>query len=112
MLPQAFAGLWTAVVPAEAEPTTAGKPVTIKGKGSKNTEPFTLAEGDYEVTMKKTKGCNKLTYAVLNHTSGGSAGQGQVDQDGYMYAVEEGRYFWDATADNKCKWAFTLTPLE
>jgi hypothetical protein len=112
MLPESFAALMIASAPAETESTAPAKPVATKGKGSKNTKPFELAAGDYEVTLKKSKGCDDITWAWLMHTSGGSASGDIIDQDGYIYGLEEGRYYWETEANDKCKWTYTLTPLE
>jgi hypothetical protein len=43
---------------------------------AKKSEPFMLAAGDCEVTLKTSKGCDEFTYAYLIATDSGSSASG------------------------------------
>lgn len=96
-------------------------PLTLTGKGTLNTPPFSLAGGVYKATWQATAEASRFNVgcfhgARLQSSEGraysDSTGSGQAPAgstmtgETFLYNVPAGRYYLDATSG--CQWSVTL----
>jgi hypothetical protein len=86
-----------------------GSPVSFRGDGPANTDPFRLDGGDYHVDVTTTDDCY---YSF--HLKGGRAGsRPSLIESGNVYDIEPGDYSWSVYtgAPPGCGWELTMEPL-
>jgi hypothetical protein len=105
--------------PAQPRSAAGGNPVTVSGQGTKNTDAFVLAGGNYRVAWTAQAdthvGCYHAAY--LTPASGGRSqdlGSGGLDDATprgdvtSLYGLPGGSYY--VAAISGCSWTITITP--
>jgi hypothetical protein len=90
------------------------EPIVFKGKGRLNTKPFSVAAGDYTVTITGTGDGNVMAELTLRDKSDyvslfNEISYGKYRYETIIYAVAGGSYYLDMDADGP--WTITLTPF-